>query len=82
MPIVHIHSISVIQDGSIAFTDQDSRLLKVLQSEGVVKVIAGIGEEGNKNGSGTHSAFGQPIGICTFVPNRYDKASNKTRRNC
>ena len=40
-PIMRIHSISALQDGSIAFTDQDSRQLKVLQSGGVVKVIAG-----------------------------------------
>ena len=30
-----------------------------------MKVIAGTGEESNKNGSGSHSAFGQPMGVCT-----------------
>lgn len=64
-PIVRIHSISALQDGTIIFTDQDSRQLKLLQQGGVVKVIAGTGEESNKNGSGSHSAFGQPMGICT-----------------
>ena len=64
-PIVRVHSISALQDGSIAFTDQDSRQLKILQSGGEVKVIAGTGEESNKNGSGSHSAFGQPMGVCT-----------------
>ena len=64
-PIVRIHSISALQDGTIAFTDQDSRQLKILQSGGAVKVIAGTGEESNKNGSGCHSAFGQPMGVCT-----------------
>lgn len=64
-PIVRIHSISALQDGSIAFTDQDSRQLKILQSGGAVKVIAGTGEESNKNSSGSHSAFGQPMGVCT-----------------
>ena len=48
-PIVRIHSISALQGGSVAFTDQDSRQLKVLQSGGAVKVIAGTGEESNKN---------------------------------
>ena len=47
-PIVRIHSISALQDGSIAFTDQDSRQLKIIQSGGAVKVIAGTGEESNK----------------------------------
>ena len=63
-PIVRIHSISALQDGSIAFTDQDSRQLKIIQSGGAAKVIAGTGEESNKNGSGSHSAFGQPMGVC------------------
>ena len=65
-PIVRIHSISALQDGNIAFTDQYSRQLKILQSVGAVKVIAGTGEKSNKkNGSGSHSAFGQPMGVCT-----------------
>ena len=63
-PIVRIHSISALQNGSIAFTDQDSRQLKIIQSGGAAKVIAGTGEESNKNGSGSHSAFGQPMGVC------------------
>ena len=33
-PIVCIHSISALQDGSIAFKDQDSRQLKLLQRGG------------------------------------------------
>ena len=64
-PIISIHSISALQDGSIAFTDQDRRQLKVLQSGGAVKVITGTGEENNKNGSESHSAFGQPVSVCT-----------------
>ena len=63
--IVRIHSISALQDGNIAFTDQDSRQLKILQSGGAVKVIAGTGEENNKNGCGSHFALGQPMGVCT-----------------
>ena len=38
----------------------------MLQSGGVMKVIAATEEESNKNGSGSHSAFGHPIGV--FVP--------------
>ena len=64
-PIVRIHSISSLQDGSLAFTDQDSRQLKLLQSGGAVKVIAGTEEKCNKNGSGSHFAFGQRTGVCT-----------------
>ena len=66
-PIVCIHSISALQDGSIAFKDQDSRQLKILQrgGGGAVKVIAGTREESNKNGSGSHSTFGQEMGVCT-----------------
>ena len=63
--IMRIHSISALQDRRIVFTDQDSRQLKVLQSGGAVKVIAGTREESNKNSSGSHSAFGQPMGVCT-----------------
>jgi len=48
LPIVCIHSISALQDRSIAFTDQDSRQLKILQSGGAVKLFAGIREESNK----------------------------------
>ena len=29
-----------------------------------MKVIAGTGEESNENGSGSYSAFGQPMGVC------------------
>ena len=29
-----------------------------------MKVIPGTGEESNKNGSGSQSAFGQPMGVC------------------
>ena len=48
-PIVCIHSISALQNGSIAFTDQDSRQLQILQRKGgAVKVIAGTREESNK----------------------------------
>ena len=64
-PIVRIHSISALQDGNIAFTDQDSRQLKILQSGGAVKIIAGTGEENNKNGCGSHFALDQPMGVCT-----------------
>ncbi|KAJ7365457.1 hypothetical protein OS493_005565 [Desmophyllum pertusum] len=43
----------------------DSRQVKQLQTSGCVTVIAGTGEESNKNGSGSHAAFGQPMGVCT-----------------
>ena len=36
-----------------------------LDRNGTVTVIAGTGEEGNKNGSGSCAAFGQPMGLCT-----------------
>ena len=36
-----------------------------LDRNGTVTVIAGTGEEGNKNGSGNCAAFGQPMGLCT-----------------
>ena len=35
-----------------------------LDRNGTVTVI-GTGEEGNKNGSGSCAAFGQPMGLCT-----------------
>lgn len=60
-----IHSIAPLPNGKLAFTDQDSRQLKVLEQSGTVAVIAGTGEESNKNGSGSHVAFRQPMGLCT-----------------
>ena len=57
-----------LQDGSIAFTNQDNKQLPILRSGGAVKVIAGTGEESNKNGPGSHSAFGQPMGVGTEGP--------------
>lgn len=61
----NLHSVAPLPDGSIVFTDQDSRQVKQLQTSGCVTVIAGTGEESNKNGSGSHAAFGQPMGVCT-----------------
>ena len=60
-----VHSVAPLWDGSIVFTDQDSRQVKQLQRCSNVAVMAGTGEEGNKNGSGSHAAFGQPMGVCT-----------------
>ena len=61
-----VHSVAPLSDGSIVFTGQeDSRQVKQLQRCGNVAVMAGTGEEGNKNGSGSHAAFGQPMGVCT-----------------
>ena len=60
-----IHSVAPLPDGSIVFTDQDSRQVKELRRCGTVAVMAGTGEESNKNGSGSHAAFGQPMGVCT-----------------
>ena len=54
-----------LSEGKVAFTDQTNRCLKQLGRNGAVMVIAGTGEEGNKNGSGSHAAFGQPMGVCT-----------------
>ena len=39
--------------------------MKKLESDGTVVVIAGTGEEGNNNGSGSYASFGQPVGVCT-----------------
>ena len=60
-----VHLVAPLSDGSIVFTDQDSRQVKQLQRCGNVAVMAGTGEEGNKNGSGSHAAFGQPMCVCT-----------------
>ena len=37
------HSIAPMPNGKFAFTDQDSRQLKVLEKSGTVAVIAGTG---------------------------------------
>lgn len=43
------HTVSPMADGSIAFTDVESRQVKKLQESGNVVVIGGTGEESNKN---------------------------------
>lgn len=64
-----IHSVAPLPNGRIAFTDQDSRQVKLLARGGDVVVIAGTGVESNRNGSGSHASFGQPMGLCTEGPN-------------
>ena len=59
-----IHSVTPMADGGIAFTDVERRQVKQLKRNGAVIVLAGTGEESNRNGSGSHAAFGQPMGIC------------------
>ena len=61
-----IQAAAPILEGKVAFTDQTNRCVKkTLGRNGGVMVIACIGEKGNKNGSGSHAAFGQPTGVCT-----------------
>ena len=36
-----------------------------LDRNGTVTVIAGTGKEGNRNGSNSFAAFGQPMGLCS-----------------
>ena len=64
-----IPSVAPLPNGRIAFTDQDSRQVKLLARGGDVVVIAGTGVESNRNGSGSHASFGQPMGLCTECPN-------------
>ena len=54
-----IHSVAPLPDGSIVFTDQDSRQVKEPRRCGTVAVMAGTGEESNKNCSGSHAAHGR-----------------------
>ena len=60
-----IQAVAPLSDGKVAFTDQTKRQVLHLDRNGTVTVIAGTGEEGNKNGSGSFAAFGQPMGLCT-----------------
>ena len=60
-----IQAVSPLSDGKVAFTDQTRRQVMHLDRNGTVTVIAGTGEEGNRNGSGSFAAFGQPMGLCT-----------------
>ena len=60
-----IQAVAPLSDGKVAFTDQTRRQVMYLDRNGTVTVIAGIREEGNTNGSGSCSAFGQPIVLCT-----------------
>ena len=54
-----IHSVAPLPDGSIVFTDQDSRQVKEPRRWGTVAVMAGTREESNKNGLGSHAAYGR-----------------------
>ena len=60
-----IQAVAPLSEGKVAFTDQTNRCVKQLGRNGSVMIIAGTGEERNKNGSGSHAAFGQPMGVCT-----------------
>ena len=60
-----IQAVAPLSDGKVAFTDQTRRQVMHLDRNGTVTVIAGTGEEGNRNGSGSFAAFGQPMGLCT-----------------
>ncbi|XP_078361460.1 uncharacterized protein LOC144645790 [Oculina patagonica] len=60
-----IQAVAPLSGGKVAFTDQTSRQVKQIESNGAVTIIAGNGEEGNKNGCGSFASFGQPMGLCT-----------------
>jgi len=62
---------SVGPEGRIAFTDKVSRQVKELNQNGISQVIAGTGEESNKNRTGSYAAFGQPMGLCTEGSNMF-----------
>ena len=62
------HTVATIADGSISFTDVESRRVKQLHRGGSVVVIAGTGDESNRNGSGSHTAFGQRMETVYSLP--------------
>ena len=64
-----ILAVAPLSDGKVAFTDQTRCQVMHLDRNGTVTVIAGAREEGNKNGSGSCAAFGQPMGLCTKSDN-------------
>lgn len=61
-------TVATIADGSISFTDVESRRVKQLHRGGSVVVIAGTGDESNRNGSGSHTAFGQRMETVYSLP--------------
>lgn len=66
-----IQAVAPLSDGKVAFTDQTRRQVMHLDRNGTVTVIAGTREEGNKNGSGSCAAFGQPMRLCTEGDNTF-----------
>ena len=62
------HTVATIADGSISFTDVENRRVKQLLRGGSVVVIAGTGDERNRNGSGSHTAFGQRMETVYSLP--------------
>ena len=66
-----IQAVVPLSDGKVAFTDQTRRQVMHLDRNGTFTVNAGTGEEGNKNGSGSYAAFGQPMCLCTEGDNDF-----------
>ena len=60
-----IQAVAQLSEGKVAFTNQTNRCVKQLGRNVAVMITASTREEGNKNGSGSHAAFGQPMGVCT-----------------
>lgn len=58
-----VQGIAPIGDqGDIAFADMGSRQVKIASTNKEILVLAGLGEEGNNDG--TRASFSQPMGIC------------------
>ena len=60
-----IQAVAPLSDSKVAFTDQTRCQVVHLDRNSIITVIAGTGEEGNRKGSGSFAAFGQPMGLCT-----------------
>jgi hypothetical protein len=59
-----VQGITPIGDqGDIAFADMGSRQVKIALTNKEIVLLAGLGEEGNNDG--TQASFSQPMGICT-----------------
>jgi sugar lactone lactonase YvrE len=49
--------------GNVYVADQENHLIRKITPDGVVSTLAGTGDEGNANGSGTEASFAYPTNV-------------------
>ena len=58
-----IEGVAIDRDGNIIVADTDNNLIRKIDTNGVVTTIAGSGNYGSNNGTGTAASFSFPEGV-------------------